>query len=113
MTVLDENPHDGNFILSEDDEGRLSRDNIIIASGAGQLRPGTVLGKLTAGGKFVPSPETRSIAMASSTTRPSMTTPRNLASGTNCVRPASSSAEGRTVEQDRTDNGTHSRRVQQ
>lgn len=35
MTVLDENPHDGNFILSEDDEGRLSRDKIIIASGAG------------------------------------------------------------------------------
>ena len=58
MTVLDENPHDGNFILSEDDEGRLSRDNIIIASGAGQLQPGTVLGKLTASGKFLPSPET-------------------------------------------------------
>jgi hypothetical protein len=36
MTVLDENPHDGNFILSEDDEGRLSRDNIIIPSGAGK-----------------------------------------------------------------------------
>jgi len=35
MTVLYENPHDGNFILSEDDEGRLSRDNIVIASGAG------------------------------------------------------------------------------
>jgi hypothetical protein len=58
MTALDENPHDGNFILSEDDEGRLSRDNVIIASGAGQLQPGTVLGKLTASGKFVPSPET-------------------------------------------------------
>ena len=58
MTVLNENPHDGNFILSEDDEGRLSRDNIIVASGAGKLRPGTVLGKLTASGKFVPSPET-------------------------------------------------------
>ena len=56
MTVLDENPHDGNFILSEDDEGRLSRDNIIIASGAGQLQSGTVLGKLTASGKFIPSP---------------------------------------------------------
>jgi hypothetical protein len=58
MTVLDENPHDGNFILSEDDEGRLSRDNVIIASGAGQLQPGTVLGKLTASGKFIPSPAT-------------------------------------------------------
>ena len=58
MTVLNENPHDGNFNLSEDDEGRLSRDNIIIASGAAQLQPGTVLGKLTASGKFVPSPAT-------------------------------------------------------
>jgi hypothetical protein len=58
MTVLDENPHDGNFILSEDDEGRLSRDTIVIASGAGKLLPGTVLGKVTASGKFVPSPET-------------------------------------------------------
>ena len=58
MTVLYETPHDGNFILSEDDEGRLSRDNIIVASGSGKLRPGTVLGKLTASGKFVPSPET-------------------------------------------------------
>jgi len=58
MTVLYESPHDGNFILSEDDEGRLSRDDIVIASGAGKLRPGTVLGKVTASGKFVPSPET-------------------------------------------------------
>ena len=58
MTVLLENPHDGNFILSEDDEGRLSRDNIVIASGAGALLPGTVLGKLTASSKFAPSPET-------------------------------------------------------
>ena len=58
MTVLNENPHDGNFILSEDDEGRLSRDSVIIASGAGKLQPGIVLGKLTASAKFVPSPET-------------------------------------------------------
>jgi Bacteriophage lambda head decoration protein D len=55
MTVLDESPHDGSFILSEDDEGRLSRDNIAIASGAGALLPGTVLGKITVSGKFVPS----------------------------------------------------------
>ena len=48
MTVLLENPHDGNFILSEDNEGRLSRDTIVIASGAGALLPGTVLGKQTA-----------------------------------------------------------------
>jgi hypothetical protein len=58
MTVLHENPHDGNFILSEDDEGRLSRDNVVIASGAGKLLPGTVLGKITASNKFVSSPAT-------------------------------------------------------
>lgn len=58
MTVLNETPHDGNFILSEDDEGRLSRDTIVIAAGTGLLPPGTVLGKLTASGKFAPSPET-------------------------------------------------------
>jgi hypothetical protein len=36
MTVLNETPHDGNFILSEDDEDQLSRDNILIAAGAGK-----------------------------------------------------------------------------
>jgi hypothetical protein len=58
MTVLNESPHDGNFILSEDAEGRLSRDQIVIASGAGKLLPGTVLGQVAASDKFVPSPET-------------------------------------------------------
>jgi hypothetical protein len=57
MTVLYESPHDGNFILSEDAEGRLSRDQIVIASGAGKLLPGTVLGQVIASRKFVPSPE--------------------------------------------------------
>lgn len=57
MTVLHERPHSGNFILSEDAEGRLSRDNIVIALGAGKLLPGTVLGQLTANSKFVASPE--------------------------------------------------------
>jgi opacity protein-like surface antigen len=78
MIVLDENPHDGNFILSEDDEGRLSRDNVIIASGAGSLQPGTVLGKLTASGKFVPSPATaadgsETAVVATTVTRPGWT----------------------------------------
>ena len=58
MTVLSEIPHDGSFILSEDAEGRLSRDRIVIALGAGKLLPGTVLGQVTASSKFVPSPET-------------------------------------------------------
>lgn len=53
MTILYEEPHAGSFILSMDDEGNLSRDNIVVASGAGVLLPGTVLGKITASGKFV------------------------------------------------------------
>ncbi|UYO50328.1 head decoration protein [Rhodopseudomonas palustris] len=58
MKVLTEKPHKGNFILSEDGEGRLSRDVITIAAGAGKLMPGTVLGEVTATEKFVPSPDT-------------------------------------------------------
>lgn len=45
------------FILSEAD-GTLSRDSVTIASGAGILQPGTVLGKITASGKYVASPDT-------------------------------------------------------
>lgn len=44
------------FIL-EEAPGTLSRDVVTIASGAGKLEAGTVLGKLTAGGKYVPSPD--------------------------------------------------------
>jgi hypothetical protein len=58
MTVLDENPHDGNFILSEDDEGRCRATTSLSPQEPANLQPGTVLGKLTASGKFVPSPET-------------------------------------------------------
>lgn len=53
MTILTENPHAGSFLLSFDDDGNLSRDNIVIASGQGVLLPGAVLGKITASGKFV------------------------------------------------------------
>jgi hypothetical protein len=52
MTVLNETPHPGNFILSEDDEGRLSRDIVVVASGAGRLLPGTILGKRVADGAY-------------------------------------------------------------
>lgn len=44
------------FVLSEDEYGQ-SRDNIVIASGAGVLVPGTVVGQVTSTGKFVPSPD--------------------------------------------------------
>lgn len=54
MTILTEGRHAGEFILSEAEAGR-ARDNVVIASGAGILKPGTVLGKITTGGKFWPS----------------------------------------------------------
>ena len=40
------------FLLSEG-EGAISRETITVASGAGILQPGTVLGKVTASGKYV------------------------------------------------------------
>ena len=54
MTILTEGRHTGEFLLSEADAG-YSRDNVTIASGAGVIQPGTVLGKITASGKFWPS----------------------------------------------------------
>ncbi|MCW2319191.1 hypothetical protein M2322_004760 [Rhodoblastus acidophilus] len=52
MTIFTENPHAGSFLLAIDDEGNLSRDSAVIASGAGVLYPGAVLGKITASGKY-------------------------------------------------------------
>lgn len=43
------------FVLSEGN-GLISRDVVTIASGAGKLDPGTVLGQITANKKFVASP---------------------------------------------------------
>lgn len=43
------------FLLSEAN-GYLSREVLTIASGSGVLEAGTVLGKITVGGKYVPSP---------------------------------------------------------
>ena len=43
----------GAFIKSEAN-GHASRDTLTIASGAGLLKSGTVLGQLTTGGKFTP-----------------------------------------------------------
>lgn len=61
MTVLTEPRRDGEFILNEvNGLGNYSRDTIVIASGAGKVQPGTVLGKVTASGKYVPSPATGS-----------------------------------------------------
>ena len=54
MTVLVETRHPGEFILSEAN-GQRSREAIIIASGAGVIAAGTVLGKITVSGKYIAS----------------------------------------------------------
>ena len=54
MTVLTEGRHPGEFLMSEANRQR-SRGNITVASGAGIIAPGTVLGKVTASGKYVAS----------------------------------------------------------
>lgn len=51
MTTYTEGRHNGEFIMSEA-SGQRSRDNVTIVSGAGNLKPGTVLGKITASGKY-------------------------------------------------------------
>lgn len=42
----------GEFLLSEGN-GHISREEITIASGAGVLQAGTILGKVTASGKYI------------------------------------------------------------
>lgn len=54
MTVLTEGRHPGEFLMSEA-KGQRSRGNITVASGAGIIAPGTVLGKITASGKYLAS----------------------------------------------------------
>jgi len=54
MTVLNENLKlTGHYIVTEDNANRC-RDQVIIASGAGVLLAGAVLGKITASGKYAP-----------------------------------------------------------
>jgi hypothetical protein len=59
MPVLTEGRYPAEFLMSEANQTR-SRDSVVIASGAGIVRPGMVLGRITTGGKFVPSPNTGS-----------------------------------------------------
>ena len=55
--VFTEGKHAGEGIMSEaPGVGALSREVITIASGAGVIAPMTVLGKITATGKYIPSP---------------------------------------------------------
>lgn len=51
-TVYTEGKHTGEFILSEGN-GTISREKVTIAAAAGAMVPGTVLGKITASGKYV------------------------------------------------------------
>lgn len=55
MTVFTEGKRPTEGVLSEDSNG-LSRDEIVIASGAGIIAPLTVLGKIAASGEYIPSP---------------------------------------------------------
>ena len=51
MTTLTEGPHPGSFLVWEVLRD-YTRETITVASGAGKLAPGTVLGKITTGGKY-------------------------------------------------------------
>ena len=51
MSILTETNHAGGFLVWEVLRD-YTRDTVTIASGAGKLEPGTVLGKITTGGKF-------------------------------------------------------------
>lgn len=55
MNKVTEKPRNFAFILSEADS-YLSRDTVTIVSGAGKLVAGTVLGKITASGKYMAAP---------------------------------------------------------
>lgn len=50
MALTEILPHAGGFLLY--DLGSLSRDTVVLVSGAGALKAGTVLGKITASGKY-------------------------------------------------------------
>lgn len=61
MTALTETLHAGGFIVSElhDGAGHLSRETVTVHGGytdAGVIVAGTVMGQITTGGKWVPSP---------------------------------------------------------
>ena len=51
MTTLTEGKHAGGFLVWETSRD-YTRETVTIASGAGKIEPGTVLGKITTGGKF-------------------------------------------------------------
>lgn len=52
MATLTEGPHPGGFLIWEV-LSDYTRETVTLASGAGKLAPGTVLGKITTGGKYI------------------------------------------------------------
>ena len=62
METKVEGAHPLEFVLSEGN-GAISRDVVTIRSGAGKLDPGTVLGKVTADGKYVASPAASTVGI--------------------------------------------------
>jgi hypothetical protein len=53
MATLTEGPHPGGFLVWEVLRD-YTRETVTLVSGAGKLAPGTVLGKITTGGKYTP-----------------------------------------------------------
>lgn len=49
--ALNESTRAGEFLIAEGN-GSISREKVVVASGEGALVPGTVLGKVTASGKY-------------------------------------------------------------
>lgn len=49
--MLTEQKRAGEFLIAEGN-GSISREKVVVVSGAGVLVPGTVLGKITASGKY-------------------------------------------------------------
>lgn len=53
MTILTSNPRLAEFVLTEA-SGQRSRENIVVAQTGAEIKSGTVLGKITASGKYAP-----------------------------------------------------------
>lgn len=62
MTKFTEGRHAGEGLLSEANFHR-SRGKATIKSGSGVIEPGLILGKITTGGKFAPSPAAETVGI--------------------------------------------------
>jgi len=62
MTKFTEGRHAGEGLLSEANFHR-SRGKATIKSGSGLIEPGAILGKITTGGKFAPSPAAETVGI--------------------------------------------------